>query len=237
MNDFEKRKCHELISDMFRKDLTRPFREKVDPERDGAPDYLEIVKQPMDLSTVKKKLAAGEYKTIDLFTSDVNLIWKNAKLYNEEGTLLHLIARELEEWFANKIAKLPRNKEEEWMLQLLKSSQRMSILAHHVPQSIVPMSEHPLPVEPPKVEQITVVNEQNTETKPEEVKEPPPQTPQPTEAQPEPPQAPPAEQPAAEQPQETVSNPEPAPEAAKEPEAAPAEKQEEEKPKEVIVVE
>lgn len=192
MNDFEKRKCHELVVKMHRKELTKPFREKVDPERDGAPDYYEIIKQPMDLATVKKKLAAGEYKTMDLFTTDVNLIWKNAKLYNEEGTYLHLIAQELENWFNNKISKLPRNKEEEWMLQLLKSSQVMSILAHHVPSSIVPMSEHPLlpepVVEPKKEEPPKPAEEPVVEQKEVKAEEPPPQVEE------QPPQEPPKEE-------------------------------------------
>ena len=75
MNDFDKRKCVELTNKMLHKDLCRPFREKVDPERDGAPDYLEIVKNPMDLTTVRKKLVAGEYKSISEWSDDVNLIF------------------------------------------------------------------------------------------------------------------------------------------------------------------
>ena len=32
---------------------------------DLAPDYFNIIRTPMDFSTMRKKLAAGEYKTID----------------------------------------------------------------------------------------------------------------------------------------------------------------------------
>ena len=139
MNEFEKRKCLELTNKMLRKDLCRLFRERVDPERDGAPDYYTIIKNPMDLSTIRKKLNSNEYKNIEQWISDVNLIWKNAKLYNTEGSIIHFIAQELEEWFARKCLLIPRNKDEEWMLQLRKASTALVRLSSHPPSSIVPM--------------------------------------------------------------------------------------------------
>ena len=139
MNEFEKRKCLDLTNKMLRKDLCRLFREKVDPERDGAPDYYTIIKQPMDLTTIRKKLNSNEYKSIEQWIDDMNLIWKNAKLYNTEGSIIHFIAQELEQWFARKCAQIPRNKDEEWMLQLRKSSTALMRLASHPPSSIVPM--------------------------------------------------------------------------------------------------
>ena len=89
---------------MFHKDLCRPFRDKVDPERDGAKDYYEIIKNPMDLTTLRRKLIAGDYKTIEEWSTDVNLIFKNARLYNEEGSLIDLVAREMEQWFSRKVS-------------------------------------------------------------------------------------------------------------------------------------
>lgn len=139
MNDFEKRKCLELTNKMLHKDLCRPFRNKVDPENDGAPDYYDVIKNPMDLTTVRKKLVAGEYKSIALWSEDVKLIFKNARSYNDEGSLIDLISQELEQWFARKMAQMPHNKEEEWMLSLRKYSSVLSRLSNHPPSSIVPM--------------------------------------------------------------------------------------------------
>lgn len=147
MNEFEKRKCVELTTKMWNKDLCRPFRDKVDPERDGAPGYFNIIKRPMDLGTIKKKLNANEYKSIEQWAEDVNLVWSNAKLYNNEGTLINLIAQELEQWFSKKLRKLPRNKDEEWMINLQKSSKTLTRLSQHPPASIVP--KYVLLLDPP----------------------------------------------------------------------------------------
>lgn len=61
-----------------------PFREPVDPLSLGIPDYLEIVKQPMDLSTIKNKLEDGKYHDPWQFVDDVWLMFDNAWLYNRK---------------------------------------------------------------------------------------------------------------------------------------------------------
>ena len=139
MNDFERRKCLELTNKMLHMDLCKPFKEKVDPIRDGAPNYNEIVKHPMDLGTIRKNLNNGEYKQLDEWADDVNLVWHNAILFNNEGTLIHLMAKEMEMWFKKKLERMPRNKDEEWVMMLRKWTKRMMYLTQHPPASIVPM--------------------------------------------------------------------------------------------------
>jgi len=41
----------------------------------------------MDLGTVKKKLRGNKYKSISDALDDINLIWSNCKLYNQEGSV------------------------------------------------------------------------------------------------------------------------------------------------------
>ncbi|KAI5515572.1 acetylation-dependent protein binding [Trichomonas vaginalis G3] len=114
------------------------FKDKVDPERDGAPDYYKIIKHPIDLTTIKRKLNSNEYKSIEQWADDVNLVWKNAKTYNNEGSVIHFIAQEQEIWFARKYKNIPRTKDEEWVYQLQKATKILSRLATQPPNSIVP---------------------------------------------------------------------------------------------------
>ncbi len=51
--------------------------------RRDAPRYHEIVKHPMDLSTMTKKLRGLQYKSKQEFVADLNLIWSNCLLYND----------------------------------------------------------------------------------------------------------------------------------------------------------
>ncbi|WFD21042.1 hypothetical protein MCAP1_003297 [Malassezia caprae] len=47
-----------------------------------APDYYDVIKNPMDLGTMQKKLRSGQYKTKAQFAHDLNLIWDNCLVYN-----------------------------------------------------------------------------------------------------------------------------------------------------------
>lgn len=49
-----------------------------------APDYLDVVKRPMDLSTIREKVRRLEYKNRGEFRRDVCQITYNAHLYNDK---------------------------------------------------------------------------------------------------------------------------------------------------------
>jgi bromodomain-containing factor 1 len=71
-----------LLKTLERHSDSYDFRHPVDYISLGLPDYPDIIKYPMDLSTVKKNLKAGEYETLQDFIMDVQLIWDNCRLYN-----------------------------------------------------------------------------------------------------------------------------------------------------------
>uniref|UniRef100_A0A667YYY7 ATPase family AAA domain-containing protein 2 n=1 Tax=Myripristis murdjan TaxID=586833 RepID=A0A667YYY7_9TELE len=48
------------------------------------PDYAEVIKQPMDLSTVLSRIDLHHYGTVKEFLHDVDLIWQNALEYNPD---------------------------------------------------------------------------------------------------------------------------------------------------------
>lgn len=72
--------CEKLIREMWDRPDAVPFREPVDTLEH--PDYLQVVECPMDLSTVREELVAGNYETIREFYKDVRLIFSNSKNYN-----------------------------------------------------------------------------------------------------------------------------------------------------------
>ncbi|PPQ63820.1 hypothetical protein CVT24_009770, partial [Panaeolus cyanescens] len=75
------------------------FLQPVDPIRDHAPNYFDIIKEPMDLSTMGAKLDEGMYKDRFAFQADFRLMISNAKLYNVAGSFVHNEAIALETFF------------------------------------------------------------------------------------------------------------------------------------------
>ena len=60
-----------------------------------APDYFQVIKSPMDFLTMKNKVQGHEYRTIDEFEADFDLIVKNCMLYNSKDTVFYRAAIKL----------------------------------------------------------------------------------------------------------------------------------------------
>lgn len=88
------------------------FVHSVDPIALGIPDYPKIVKKPMDLSTMRAKLDAGQYPTADKFRDDFKLMMANCFAYNSELSPVHKAGVDLQKLFEEKWRSLPQPKVE-----------------------------------------------------------------------------------------------------------------------------
>lgn len=70
-----------------------PFADPVDLARYA--DYLNVVKSPMDLKWVKRKVEGGQYATPAEFAADFRLVFANAHTYNPPGTDVYVMASTL----------------------------------------------------------------------------------------------------------------------------------------------
>ncbi len=66
-----------------------PFRSPVDPNALGIPDYFEIIKKPMDMSAIKRKLDTGAYTDPWEYINDVFLMFENAWVYNRKTSRVY----------------------------------------------------------------------------------------------------------------------------------------------------
>ena len=80
-----------------------PFRMPVDPHTLGIPDYFDIIKKPMDLSTIKKKLDTGCYADPWEYVDDVWLMFDNAWTYNRKTSRVYRYCTKLAEVFEDEI--------------------------------------------------------------------------------------------------------------------------------------
>ncbi|KAK5075100.1 hypothetical protein LTR64_001305 [Lithohypha guttulata] len=65
------------------------------PDKSELPDYYQVIKEPMAYDTLKKKAKRKKYQSIAEFMKDVELMFKNALMYNEDGSDIHKWAQEL----------------------------------------------------------------------------------------------------------------------------------------------
>ena len=67
------------------------FHKPVNPVELGIPDYFDIIKNPMDFSTIKRKLNNTVYRNCKEFTEDMELVFHNCILYNGERGVIGAI--------------------------------------------------------------------------------------------------------------------------------------------------
>jgi hypothetical protein len=127
--------CTDLTKKIIAYPIARFFREPVDPGRDGAPDYHEKVKKPMDLGTVLQNLQDEKYPSVDKWRDDMNLVWKNAMTYNGPGTPLFAIAKDLSEIFRVKSEFVPSTSAEHWLLKLRSREEKITRLLQAKPDA------------------------------------------------------------------------------------------------------
>uniref|UniRef100_A0A915L5B2 histone acetyltransferase n=1 Tax=Romanomermis culicivorax TaxID=13658 RepID=A0A915L5B2_ROMCU len=88
---------------LYNTEESLPFQDPVDPIKLQIPDYYDIIKNPMDLSTIKEKLMNGIYKDHWEFCNDVWLMFDNAWLYNRKSSRVYKYCTRLSEIFMEEI--------------------------------------------------------------------------------------------------------------------------------------
>ncbi|XP_076597016.1 E3 ubiquitin-protein ligase TRIM33 isoform X3 [Chaetodon auriga] len=90
----DQRRCERLLLHIFCNELSVGFRK---PVPSSVPNYYKIIKQPMDLKKVKKRLqlrSSQYYQSTQEFVSDMRLIFKNCAKYNEMSRIIQVYDEE-----------------------------------------------------------------------------------------------------------------------------------------------
>ncbi|OQS00052.1 histone acetyltransferase [Thraustotheca clavata] len=78
-----------------------PFHEPVDTTL--VIDYLDIVKKPIDLSAIQKRIEDNVYPNKAAFKADLDLMCENCMLYNSSETNYYKAAKDLQEYINRKV--------------------------------------------------------------------------------------------------------------------------------------
>ncbi|XP_060685586.1 bromodomain testis-specific protein [Hemiscyllium ocellatum] len=101
--------CNDILKEMFAKKHAAyawPFYEPVDAEALGLHDYHDIIKHPMDLSSVKRKMNNQEYRSSQEFAADVRLMFFNCYKYNPPDHEVVAMGRKLQDVFEMQYAQI-----------------------------------------------------------------------------------------------------------------------------------
>ncbi|XP_044634065.2 transcription intermediary factor 1-alpha isoform X4 [Equus asinus] len=98
LTPIDKRKCERLLLFLYCHEMSLAFQ---DPVPLTVPDYYKIIKNPMDLSTIKKRLQEdySMYTKPEDFVADFRLIFQNCAEFNEPDSEVANAGIKLESYF------------------------------------------------------------------------------------------------------------------------------------------
>lgn len=128
MNSFQIDLVKSYLDKLIKLHVCEIFRDPVDEKQ--YPDYHDIIKTPMCLSQVQRKLKSRKYETLQDLQNDIKLIWSNAIKYNSENSPVGQLAKYLDELFNKKLSNIPENETEKFLLQLKKTTKKLQMTFH-----------------------------------------------------------------------------------------------------------
>ncbi|XP_055853376.1 bromodomain adjacent to zinc finger domain protein 1A [Episyrphus balteatus] len=87
---------YELLNEIMKNENSWPFLRPV--SHSEVPDYHTIIKEPMDFAKVKSKLNMGKYTINEELLKDIELVFKNCDIYNQEGNEIYEAGSALEKF-------------------------------------------------------------------------------------------------------------------------------------------
>ncbi|XP_012541850.2 homeotic protein female sterile isoform X7 [Monomorium pharaonis] len=101
-----------VLKPVWKHQFAWPFQQPVDAKKLNLPDYHKIIKKPMDLGTIKKRLENSYYWSGKECIQDFNTMFTNCYVYNKPGEDVVVMAQALEKLFLTKVAQMPKEEVE-----------------------------------------------------------------------------------------------------------------------------
>ncbi|KAG0360308.1 ATPase AAA domain-containing protein 2B [Podila minutissima] len=95
-----------IVDELFKERKFKPFFRPVEPEE--SVDYYEVVKKPMDLTTITDKINDHKYLEVKEFLADIDQIVENATLYNDAQDPNRIVyrAQGFQDWAHSMVGRL-----------------------------------------------------------------------------------------------------------------------------------
>lgn len=100
--------CEIILMEMESHEDAWPFLEPVNPRL--VPGYRKIIKNPMDLGTMRARLLRGGYSSAAQFAADAALVFDNCRTFNEDESAVGRAGRSLRRFFESRWEELYQGK-------------------------------------------------------------------------------------------------------------------------------
>ncbi|KAI8098960.1 Bromodomain-containing protein [Halteromyces radiatus] len=103
--------CGAIMRNLKKHRDATPFIHPVDYVKLKIPDYPKIIKHPIDLTTIDRKLQHGEYNDVNEFVADIRLLFNNCYKFNGPEAMVSMLCQNVESAFEKSLRQMPPSKD------------------------------------------------------------------------------------------------------------------------------
>jgi bromodomain-containing factor 1 len=103
--------CGAIMRNLKKHRDAAPFIHPVDYIKLNIPDYPHIIKRPIDLTTIDKKLKHHDYNHVNQFVDDIRLLFNNCYKFNGPEATVSMLCQNVESAFEKSLRQMPPSKQ------------------------------------------------------------------------------------------------------------------------------
>ena len=138
MNPATLAKCKNITQEMIETPLCSVFAHAV---IEDLPNYLNVIKKPIDFEKIRENLSNGVYKTVTQWNDDMVLVFSNAMRYHAPDVIWHKIAEYDLSFYRKKVESFISKDSQRYYDKMNKAMRELTRLLQEspVPQQIDPL--------------------------------------------------------------------------------------------------
>ena len=129
--------CNEIMRKLKERRTSQFFQKPVDTKIEDYKEFPQVIKKPMDMETISRKINTGVYKNVLEWRNDVELMFNNALKYFDLPAMI-IATKDLQSYFrkiSNELSDFP---EIDWATRLARLEGELRELMENAPESMKP---------------------------------------------------------------------------------------------------
>lgn len=133
--------CIDIMDKLMKLPCAKVFLDPVDTESEDYRNYLNVVKHPMDLTQIYKRLTGNEYTGITQWDKDMNLIWNNAEKFYTKSSMMAILSGELRRQYEKEYQRIKLLRLAKWSRVVFGFKAKLEALFENIPPVVGAMGE------------------------------------------------------------------------------------------------
>lgn len=111
--------CGAIMRNLKKHRDAAPFLHPVDYLKLNVPEYPKVIKHPMDLTSVDRKLNGGQYDKVEDFVAEIRLVFNNCFKFNGPEAMISMLCQNVESAFEKSLRQMPPSKDVSMDIEVL----------------------------------------------------------------------------------------------------------------------